>query len=365
MRIAEVWGTTLAEVELDDTHWLQGDDTYHQLSQRRVARGHHNLVCLIEQDERKSGRRDGVQYEFFPADPGASGQFGPRSTEMLSFLARWRPDVLLLHSANQVQTLLCLRERVPGTRYVLASNSAATTGIVLDEIAHDPGLVSACTFKAQIVRDHFCAQTGYPKAHTHILPSGIDLEQFKPLALEKDLDGIWVGYMRENNYRKKNLPLLLEAFCSLEARLLIVGRGNAMASLRQAAPSNVTFCGFVKRRRLPHLLARSKVFIQPSLFDPAPRAVSEALACGLPVVGLRKGYGTEEQILDGVNGYRVNTLAEMREAVQSLLVDDQLRQRMGRESRSVAERHFNIDVIDHKLQALLKEIVGRDPTAHC
>jgi glycosyltransferase involved in cell wall biosynthesis len=55
----------------------------------------------------------------------------------------------------------------------------------------------------------------------------------------------------------------------------------------------------------------------------------------------------------------------MREAVQSLLVDDQLRQRMGRESRSVAERHFNIDVIDHKLQALLKEIVGRDPTAHC
>ena len=364
MRVAEVWGTTLAEVELDDAHWLRGDDTYHQLSRRRVARGHHNLVCLIEQDERKSGQRDGVQYEFFPADPGASGQVGPRSTEMLSFLGRWRPDVLLLHSANRIQTLLCLRNRVPGARYVLASNSAATTGLVLDEIARDPGLVSACTFKAQVVRDHFCAQTGYPRAHTHVLPSGIDLGQFKPLALEKDLDGIWVGYMRANNYRKKNLPLLLEAFCGLEARLLIVGRGTAMARLRQAAPSNVTFYGFVERRRLPHLLARSKVFVQPSLFDPAPRAVSEALACGLPVVGLRKGYGTEEQILDGVNGYRVNTLAEMREAVQSLLVDERLRQRMGRESRSIAERQFDIDVIDHKLEALLKEIVGRDPTAH-
>jgi glycosyltransferase involved in cell wall biosynthesis len=364
MRIAEVWGTTLAEVELDDAHWLQGDDTYHQLSQRRVARGHDNLVCLIQQDERKSDRRDGVQYEFFPASAGISGQFGPRSTEMLRFLAEWRPDVVLLHSANRIQTLLCLRCRVPGTRYILASNSAATTGIVLDEIAHNPGLVSACTFKASIIRDQFCAQAGYPQARTHVLPSGIDLEQFKPLALKKDLDGIWVGYMRASNYRKKNLPLLLEAFRGLEARLLIAGQGSALARLRQAAPSNVTFCGFVERGRLPHLLARSKVFIQPSLFDPAPRAVSEALACGLPVVGLCEGYGTEEQILDGVNGYRVSSLADMREAVQSLLVDERLRQRMGCASRSIAERHFNIDVIDRQLETLLKEIVARDPTPH-
>jgi glycosyltransferase involved in cell wall biosynthesis len=365
MRIGEVWGTTLNEVELDDAHWLQGDDTYHQLSQRRVARGHHNLVCLIHQGKRKSGRRDGVQYEFFPADPGSSGQFGPRSTEILCFLACWKPDVLLLHSANRIQTLLCLRNRVAGTHYVLASNSAATSGIVLDEIAHDPGLVSACIFKARVIRDHFCAQTNYPEAHTHVLPSGIDLEQFQPFALEKDLDGIWIGYMRANNYRKKNLPMLLEVFRGLEARLLIVGRGDAMSRLRQAAPSNVTFCGFVERRQLSYLLARSKVFIQPSLFDPAPRAVSEALACGLPVVGLCEGYGTEEQIIDGVNGFRVNTLSEMREAVRSLLVDKQLRQRLGRESRSLAESHFNIDVIDLKLEALFKEVVAHDPTMHC
>jgi glycosyltransferase involved in cell wall biosynthesis len=362
MRIAEVWGTTLAEVELDDTHWLEGDDTYHQLARRRVARGHRNLVCLMKERQRRSRWRDGVQYEFFPGsdppDPAPSRPFGPRSAAMLFFLGEWRPDVVLLHSANRVQTLMCLQDRLPETRYILDSNSAATSGIVLDEIARDPALVSACIFKAQIVRDDFCAQTGYPVERTWVLPSGINLEQFKPTPVEKDLDCIWVGYMRENNYRKKNLHMLLEVVSGLEAQLTIVGVGKMMARLCEAAPPNVTFFGFADHRRLPYLLCRSKVFLQPSLFDPAPRTVSEALACGLPVIGLQSGYGTEEQIVDGVNGYRVSTRQKMRAAVLSLLADDGLRHRMGCESRRIAERHFDVDVIDRKLEALFKEMVG-------
>ena len=358
MRIAEVWGTTLEEVELDEAHWLEGDDTYHQLARRRVARGHRNLVCLMKKHGRRSCRRDGVEYEFFPAEQGTSRHFGPRSAAMLSFLARWRPGFLLLHSANRIQTLMCLQNRVPGAGYVLDSNSAAISGTVLDEIARDPGLVSACVFKARVVRDHFCAQTGYPRERTRVLPSGIDVERFKPTAIEEDLDCIWVGYMRENNYRKKNLPMLLEVFSGLEARLAIVGRGRMMAQLRENAPPNVTFFGFAGHQQLPHLLGRSKVFLQPSLFDPAPRAVSEALACGLPVIGLREGYGTEEQIVDGVNGYRVGTREEMRAAVLSLLADDGLRRRMGRQSRRIAEQGFDIAVIDRQLEALLEEIAG-------
>ena len=359
IKIAEVWSSTQAEVELEDDHWLRGDDTYHCLSRRRAARGHQSLVCLMTDRGRKSAWRDGVRYEFFPADPIPAYQPGPRSEEMLIFLEAWRPEVLLLHSANRLQTLLCLQRRFPGTHCVLDSNSAATEGRVLDEIVRHPDLVSACIFKARVIRDCFCKHTGYPRERTRVFPSGIDVETFKPVSVDPDRDCVWVGYLRENNLRKKNVSMLMEVFEGLESELHVVGRGKMASTLCQIAPHNVKFLGFTERRKLPALLSRYKVFLQPSLFDPCPRAVSEALACGLAVVGLKVGLGTEDQILDAVNGYRVSSPAEMRHAIQKLLTSEGLRRQMGLASRRIAETHFDIERLDWALEEFLKDVIDR------
>lgn len=358
MKIAEVWGATQTEVELDDEHWLKGDDTYHSLSSRRVARGHQNLVCLMTENKRQSVWRDGVQYEFFPATPFSPSQSRSRSKEMLLFLQEWQADIVLLHSANQIQTLFCLQNRIPGTYYILDSNSAAITGIVLDKIAHVPDLLSACIFKARVIRDRFCRHTGYPIERTRVFPSGIDVNTFKPGTQKKTQDCIWVGYLRENNFRKKNVAILMEVFSELDNQLHIVGNGKMVSKLRDMAPPNVTFLGFIEHKKLPKVLGRYKVFLQPSLFDPSPRAVSEALACGLPIIGLKEGLGTEEQIIDSINGYRVSTSAEMQDAIRQLLSHKKLCQDMGLESRKVAETHFNIDIIDRELENFFKEVTS-------
>jgi glycosyltransferase involved in cell wall biosynthesis len=358
LKIAEIWGATQTEVESSDEYWLKGEDTYHTLSSRRVARGHQNLVCLMTDQGRRSAWLDGVQYEFFLIDASFSHQYGSRSEAMLGFLRAWQPDILLLHAANRIQTLFCLQERFPGTHYILDSNSAAITGIVLDEIARNPECVSACMFKAGSIRDRFCQHTGYPKERTRVFPSGIDLKQFQAIPVEKDLDCLWVGYLRENNFRKKNVAMLMDVFANLSSRLFLVGTGNMAAKLQEIAPANVTFLGYRERRKLPHILIRCKIFLHPSLFDPCPRSVSEALACGLPVIGLKEGLGTEEQILDAVNGYRVETSAEMQDAIQRLLADERLRQQMGYESRKIAETRFNVDNIERALEAFLQEVVN-------
>jgi len=358
VRIAEVWGTTQAEVELEDEDWLKGENSYHALSRRRVAHGHSNLVCLMTDKGRKSAWRDGVRYEFFPTDPISSAQTGSQSKGMLSFLRTWQPDILVLHSANRIQTLLCLQERIPGAHYILYSNSAATRGIVLDEIARHHDIVSASIFKARIIRDRFCRQTGYPIERTRVFPSGIDVDKFRPAPVEKDLDCVWVGFLRKNNYRKKNVAMLMEVFSSLEGRLHIVGKGEMASKLRRMAPANVTFLGFIAHSELPQVLVRCKVGVHPSLFDPCPRAVSETLACGLPVIGLKEGLGTEDQILDAVNGYRVDTPAEMQSAIQKLLADETLRRQMGSESRGIAETRFNVDVIAQELELFLQEVAS-------
>jgi glycosyltransferase involved in cell wall biosynthesis len=357
MRIAEVWGTPLSEVELDKNHWLQGDDTYHQLARRRVARGHANVVCHLEFKKRESGQRDGVQYEFFPVFP-SSKKKSTTSTAMLEFLNQWKPDVVMLHSANRLQTLLCLQHPIPETVYILDSNSAAVQGRVMDEIARDHHLVQGCIFKAKIVRDEFCARSGYPECKTRILPSGIDINQFSPQSVEKDLDCIWTGYIRENNFRKKNLSFLLEVFQRLSFRITIVGQGKMEDKLRSQASANVTFTGFANHSLLPTLLSKHKIFLLPSLYDPAPRSLSEALACGLPAIGLEKGYGTEEQIIDGINGYRVRTPDETSQAIQKLINNKLLRLEMGQASRKIAVKSFNLYRIDEELETFLTHILN-------
>jgi glycosyltransferase involved in cell wall biosynthesis len=356
MRIAEVWGTALSEVELDTAHWLEGDDTYHQLARRRAARGHREVVCHLEVNRRVSQWREGVRYEIFPLPSTPRRGDGTASTEVLTFLSHWKPDLVLLHSANRLQSLWCLQNPLPGTSYVLASNSAAATGTVMDEIARNHRLVQGCIFKTTLIRKEFCARTGYPASQTLALPSGIDTRRFCPQPREKDLDCIWTGYMRENNSRKKNLALLLEVFNQLDVRLTLAGRGKGEERLRREAPANVTFTGFIDHTRLPGLLNRHKLFLLPSLFDPAPRALSEALACGLPAIGLDRGYGTEEQILPGKNGCRVRTPREMVEAIQTLMADERLRREMGNASREIAEQRFNLDLVDEKLERFLTAV---------
>ncbi len=277
---------------------------------------------------------------------------------MLVFLREWQPDILLLHAANRIQTLFCLQKRFPVTYSILDSNSAAITGIVLDQIALDPRLVSACIFKAHVIRDRFCQHTGYPKERTWVFPSGIDLKQFTPLPVKKDRDCLWVGALRENNFQKKNVAMLMEVFSNLAGQLYLVGTGKMESKLREMAPPNVTFLGVIDRKKLPQMFVRCKVFLYPSLFDPCPRAVSEALACGIPVIGLKEGLGTEEQILDAVSGYRIETIAEMQRAIQTLLADEQLRRKMGLESRKIAESRFDVDNIDKGLEAFLQAIVN-------
>lgn len=71
------------------------------------------------------------------------------------------------------------------------------------------------------------------------------------------------------------------------------------------------------------------------------RAVTEAMAAGLPVVAERKG-GIAEQIEDGVDGFLCDTDAEMVERTRQLVRDPQLRLEMGMRARTKAVERFDV-----------------------
>lgn len=76
------------------------------------------------------------------------------------------------------------------------------------------------------------------------------------------------------------------------------------------------------------------LFVIPSNYpDPFPRAVIEAMSCGLPVVGFEIG-GIAEAVEKGVTGYLSNKgdVSDMARNIATLIADGDLRRKMGEDS---------------------------------
>lgn len=101
-------------------------------------------------------------------------------------------------------------------------------------------------------------------------------------------------------------------------------------------------------------LKKARCLLFPILWEePFGLVMIEALACGTPVIAFRRG-SVPEIIQDGINGYVVDTVDEMVEAIDKLNNISPLNCR-----KSVAER-FNIERMVGEYENLFKEIISRE-----
>lgn len=89
----------------------------------------------------------------------------------------------------------------------------------------------------------------------------------------------------------------------------------------------VHFLGF--RDRAEQVIARARIYVQPSRFEPQGLAILEAMAIGVPVVASEVG-GVPEVVIDGVNGLLVppDDPAALAGAIDRLLGDPTLAERL-------------------------------------
>lgn len=123
--------------------------------------------------------------------------------------------------------------------------------------------------------------------------------------------------------------------------VVIAGSGKMDAELKSLAVelglANVTFTGFLNQSELPRLYGASDVFVLPSENEPWGLIVNEVMCAGLPVV-VGAGVGcVPDLVKEGVNGTTCiagepNSLAR---ALEPLVLDGELRRRMGGESRRI------------------------------
>lgn len=120
---------------------------------------------------------------------------------------------------------------------------------------------------------------------------------------------------------EKNLRLLIEAFKFLptsvrsKAKLVFIGDGPARADLTRLCNKlelDASFMGHQKGSRLAAMYASASIFAFPSFTETFGQVVLEALASGLPVVGLH-AEGTSDLVSHGKTGLLLDVNAVAKE----------------------------------------------------
>ena len=167
-----------------------------------------------------------------------------------------------------------------------------------------------------------------------IIPNYVETERFKPSPDNRQPNLLcFVGRLHE----EKNISALLDAIRGLDVELHIIGGGSLQKQLiakAQGVQAKVRFLGNVPNAELPEYLNRSSLFILPSHIEHHPKALLEAMSCGLPVIGTNVP-GIREVIRHRDTGYLCNTPPEdIRAAIREVLGDPGLCIQMGTNARN-------------------------------
>ncbi len=163
---------------------------------------------------------------------------------------------------------------------------------------------------------------------------------------------------------EKGIDVLLTALGRLRAqgvRLLCIGSGPMAARCRST--DGVTVAEGVAHRDVPRHLRTIDVLALPSRTTPRwkeqfGRAMIEAMACGIPVIGSDSGH--IPRVL-GPAGCGVivpeGDAVALAGAVQTLMQDAALREQMGRRGRETAVRSYSLAAVALNLETALTDVV--------
>jgi len=181
-----------------------------------------------------------------------------------------------------------------------------------------------------------------------VIPNYIDMELFKPIKIEKYKSRvIFVGRL----HKQKNIFNLIEAISGTSCGLAIIGCGSLREKIEATASEkgvSVEFKKNVPNEKLPEELNKSEIFILPSFYEGCPKALLEAMSCGLPCIGTNV-EGIKEIIRHKENGYLCNTDASsIKKAIIEILQNNALQEKIGRGARQTILENFNLNKILEK-----------------
>jgi glycosyltransferase involved in cell wall biosynthesis len=163
--------------------------------------------------------------------------------------------------------------------------------------------------------------------------------------------------------RDKGVPVLLEAYAGMEASappLVLVGRRTPTTP--ESLPLNVHAFHSWPHAAVLEAWQRASIALAPSTWsEPFGIVVIEAMAAGKPVIASKIG-GLADIVVDGETGLLVEAgdALALRRAIECLLGDEGLRQRMGEAGRLRVEQ-YRAGVVVAQIEQVYRDLLGKSP----
>lgn len=213
-----------------------------------------------------------------------------------------------------------------------------------------------------------------------VVPNGVELEPFRnrKAVIDREklgckADDILLVYAGRLG-PEKNIAFLMRAFLGVaqafdNVRLLLVGDGperenlEEMAKRAEPAGARVIFAGFVPYPEVASYLAAADAFITASVTEVHPLSIIEAMAAGLPVLGIRSP-GVGDIIEHGKTGWLVQDqdIASFTAMLARLISNTEERQKLGRRAAVEASKYDienTTELLLQKYQATLEASRGK------
>jgi len=209
-----------------------------------------------------------------------------------------------------------------------------------------------------------------------VVHNGIDIERFTAYPSNNEIrkqfhlgDCPIVLYVGVFCIRKRLHNLLYAMRMVVEevpdAKLLIVGGGRGYEGelgrlVDELNLENVVlFAGKVPNEQLPKYYACADVVALPSSYEGLPIVILEAMAMGKAVVASNVS-GNPDAIRDGVTGFLIekDNIRQFAEKIIFLLLNEDVRQQIGKAARKRIEESFSWDKIAQEYETLYRSIIA-------
>jgi glycosyltransferase involved in cell wall biosynthesis len=216
---------------------------------------------------------------------------------------------------------------------------------------------------------HELVRKGLPEGNIEVIHNAVDHSVYNPGSTTKP-DAPVIAYLgRIKRYKRVGLvleasKLVFEEFPG--ARLVIVGSGDFLPNLVQQAGElgivdRVEFTGFLGEERKVEILRQAHVVVNPSAKEGWGVTVTEANACGTPVVA-SDVPGLRDAVIDGKTGFLVpyGDVRGFASRISQVLGDRSLRDRLAGEAVAWAKT-FNWDRSAASILAAIERLAAGGP----
>lgn len=153
--------------------------------------------------------------------------------------------------------------------------------------------------------DHFIANSKFVQerirrcygSESTVINPPVDLQAFQPSHTKPEDFYLVVSQL----VPYKRIDIAVDAFNALGKRLVVIGRGSELETLKRRASRNIEFLGAQPREALQDHYRRCRAFIFPGIEDFGITPL-EAMASGRPVIAYAAG-GVLETVVEGDTGF--------------------------------------------------------------